>query len=284
MWGRALVRSRRLPGSGLSRSDERPQGRGTAPAPRSARWIALLAAALLAVLLSAAMASASGGGQAPPPQLPADFPSDIPLPPGTLQGSTGGAGRWSVLLVARGSAAEVLSSTESFYVAAGFSRDGYAILHRGSERITIVAENRDHSATQTNLTLGVTTSASGADPAAGPVAGPGADPAAGPVARILPGRGRVSLAAARRSGLRVRFTAPAGAAGATVREYRTAGGRRQLVGARSAAVHGGTNAIALDAPAVRRRAKPGLYTLEVVLHGAGATQGPPARAVVRVVR
>jgi hypothetical protein len=226
------------------------------------------------VLLSAAVASArgGGGGQAPAAKLPADFPADIPLPPGTLQGSTGGAGRWSVLLLARGSAAEVQRSTESFYLAAGFSRDGTATVRRGSERITIVAENRDHSPTETNLTLVVTTSRSGTGRPSGLVA------------RILPGGGRVGLATARRSGLRVRFTAPAAAAGATVREYRIVGGTRHLVGSATAAVHGDTNTVALDAAAVRRRTKPGSYALQVVLRSIGGAQGAPALTSVRVVR
>jgi hypothetical protein len=233
---------------------------------------------LLAIaLLPSAAASArggggggGGGGQAAAPKLPADFPADIALPPGTLQGATGGAGRWSVLLLARGSAAAVLRSTESFYIAGGFSREAYAIVHRGPERITIVAENRDHSATETSLTLGVTDSKTGRGPAPSLVA------------TILPGPRRVSLANAKRHGLRVRFTAPAAARSATVRAYRTAGGTRRLLGPKTAAVHGGRNAIALDAAAIRRRTKPGSYALDVVLHGAGGTQGPRAQTSVRV--
>jgi hypothetical protein len=230
----------------------------------------LLAIALLSSAAASARGGGGGGGRAAAAKLPADFPADIALPPGTLQGATGGAGRWSVLLLARGSAAAVLRSTESFYIAAGFSKEAYAIVRRGSERITIVAENRDHSATETNLTLGVTDSKTG----------PG--PAPSLVATILPGPRRVSLANAKRHGLRVRFTASAAARSATVRAYRTAGGTRRLLGSTTAAVHGGTNAIALDAAAIRRRTKPGSYALDVVLHGAGGTQGPRAQTSVRV--
>jgi hypothetical protein len=282
MWDQVSDRSRQRPGSQRFRREGRTQGRGfVAPALRSVPWTArgvALAVVLLAIaLLPSAAASArggggggGGGGQAAAPKLPADFPADIALPPGTLQGATGGAGRWSVLLLARGSAAAVLRSTERFYIAAGFSREAYAIVHRGSERITIVAENRDHSATETNLTLGVTDSKTG----------PG--PAPSLVATILPGPRRVSLANAKRHGLRVRFTAPAAARSATVRAYRTAGGTRRLLGPKTAAVHGGRNAIALDAAAIRRRTKPGSYALDVVLHGAGGTQGPRAQTSVRV--
>jgi hypothetical protein len=207
MWDQVSDRSRQRPGSQRFRREGRTQGRGfVAPALRSVPWTArgvALAVVLLAIaLLSSAAASArggggggSGGGQAAAPKLPADFPADIALPPGTLQGATGGAGRWSVLLLARGSAAAVLRSTESFYIAGGFSREAYAIVHRGPERITIVAENRDHSATETSLTLGVTDSKTGRGPAPSLVA------------TILPEPRRVSLASAKRNGLSVRFTA-----------------------------------------------------------------------------
>lgn len=100
----------------------------------------------------------SGGGQTAAAKLPADFPADVPIPPGSLQGSTGAGGQWGVLLLASGSAAGVLSSTMAFYVAAGFTVDSAGHLHRGAVRITVVAENRDHSNTATNLAIGVTRS------------------------------------------------------------------------------------------------------------------------------
>ena len=110
----------------------------------------------------------------------------------------------------------------------------------------------------------------------------GAARSPGLVAKILRGRDRVSLASAKRGGLSVRFTAPAAARSATVREYRRVGAGRRLVGSKTTTVHGGTNAIALDAAAIRRRTKPGSYALDVVLHGAGGTQGPRAQTSVRV--
>ena len=97
----------------------------------------------------------SSSGPAARAALPADFPADVPIPPGALQGSSGSAGRWGVLLLADGPADKVLKTTLDFYVAAGFTADGSASVHRGSYRIVVVAENRDHSNTQTNLVLGV---------------------------------------------------------------------------------------------------------------------------------
>ncbi|MEA2148237.1 MAG: hypothetical protein QOD69_67 [Solirubrobacteraceae bacterium] len=258
------------------------QGRGTSPALRGRPGAAaILAAALVTVLLgavvlastAAARGGGGGGGAAAAPRLPADFPADIPLPAGSLQGSTGSAGQWTVQLLVGGSAAAVQRSTESFYLAAGFTRDGNAIVRRGSERITILAAARDHSPTETNLTLGVTRSSK-----AGSTAG------SGPVATILPGDRRVSLAGARRSGLRVRFSAPSGARSATLRAYRRVGGARRLLGTRSTTIHGATTAMAVDSAAARRRIKPGLYVLEVVLRDGAGSAGRAASTTIRVVR
>ena len=258
------------------------------------RTLALIALGVLAASpMTATLASASGGAAAPP--LPPDFPADIALPAGSLQGSTGGAGRWSVLILANGSAADVERSTENFYIAAGFVRDGFAVLHRGTEHITIVAENRDHSPTQTNLTLGVTNSGPGGAPASG---GPPTGAATGPpttaattpapsadlVATIQAGRERMRLGTARRRGMRVRFRAPSTARKATVRAYRTDGAGRHRLGTVTAAVHAGTNGVALSSAAIRRRIKPGVYTVEVVLEGAAGARGPAAATSVRVQR
>ena len=98
----------------------------------------------------------SGGGRAAAPALPVDFPRAVPIPPGTLLGGSGSAGQWGVLVLADGPADQVLKSAVAFYVAAGYTADGPAIVHRGIYRVTIVAENRDHSNTKTNLALGVT--------------------------------------------------------------------------------------------------------------------------------
>ena len=86
---------------------------------------------------------------------PAGWPVDVPLPPGTLLGSTGTAAQWSVLLLEPGAAPDVQRSTIAFYVAAGFVADPAQVLRRAPYAITVGAENRDHSATSTNLTIGL---------------------------------------------------------------------------------------------------------------------------------
>ena len=86
---------------------------------------------------------------------PADFPPDVPLPPGELHTTSGADGRWSALLLVSGSAADAARSAMRFYVANGFTADSASTAHRDRNEVTIVTENRDHSPTSTNLVVGV---------------------------------------------------------------------------------------------------------------------------------
>jgi hypothetical protein len=79
------------------------------------------------------------------------------VPADSIQSSTGSAGRWSVLILIDRPAATVHQSTIAFYTAAGFTACADSVLTKGNRYITFVAENRDHSATETNLTIGVNT-------------------------------------------------------------------------------------------------------------------------------
>lgn len=88
--------------------------------------------------------------------LPADWPPDLPVPQGSIMGSTGSAGRWTVLILAAGSAADVRRSAAALYSSAGFTSVSDSVLNKGNRHITLGVENRDHSATQTNLVIGVT--------------------------------------------------------------------------------------------------------------------------------
>ena len=101
--------------------------------------------------------TAGGGTATPAPSLPASWPRDVPVPAGKLIGSTSSTGRWTVLLVQPGSAATVLHLAGAFYKAAGFSAVSASVLNRGTRHITLVVENRDHSATKTNLVIQLTT-------------------------------------------------------------------------------------------------------------------------------
>lgn len=98
----------------------------------------------------------SGAGNAVP-ALPADWPTRIPLPPGLLQGSTGVSPRWSVMLLVGGGATEAVDSAVRFYMSRGFALSGTAQLQGNGYHVVMVAASRDHSATETNLTISVST-------------------------------------------------------------------------------------------------------------------------------
>jgi hypothetical protein len=112
---------------------------------RRLTFLTALAAALALALAGVALAAT----------LPPDFPADVPLPPGQLQTATGGGGQWSVLLLVNGSAADAHASTVAFYRAHGFVAETDSILHNAAHRVTIVVENRDHSAAHTFVAIGV---------------------------------------------------------------------------------------------------------------------------------
>ena len=102
-----------------------------------------------------------GGGSGPGgteagATLPADWPADVPAPPGVIQGSThANATSWTVLTLAPGSAQAVMRQTVDSYRSAGFAAETDAILHNASHRVTINVENRDHSATETFVIVAV---------------------------------------------------------------------------------------------------------------------------------
>jgi len=246
--------------------------------PRHARPLLLLlilATTVLAAVGPAAPQPAIARGGAATSQttsaLPADFPASVPLPPGSLQDSKGSAGTWTVLILARGSAATVQKSTLAFYTSRGYKGETDSIVHNGSYRITFVAENRDHSNTETNLALGVVATH-----------GSQAAPPSGLIASLLPQPAQVALARARRDGLRLAFKAPGSARTARVRAYRTDNGRRRLFRSKTVPVHAGRNSTALK-PTASHKIKPGSYALSVILHAANGTSGPPATTSVRVL-
>ena len=259
------------PSTGATGTPSAPAPAASPPAPAAPDPAAAAPAAPVAPTAPApAAAPTAPGAPAATAGLPPDWPSDIPLPPGTVEGSTGSAGQWSVQLLVRGSAADALTSTVAFYVARGFRAQSNAVVVRGPERIVVVTENRDHSATQTTVVLGVSRSSAPQRPALVPT--------------VLPGPKTVRLSRARRSGLRVRFTAPAGARRAVVRALRLVRGGRRLAGSAGATVHAGRATVALRSAAFRRHVVAGTYVLELVLHGAGGAAGRPVTTRVRVVR
>lgn len=94
-----------------------------------------------------------GGGGGGGVTLPASFPAKVPLPAGKLMSVGTGPGRWSVLLRVAGSDKVVQHRAIRFYVKHGFVKDSPSRVHGKGYRVDMVAENRDHSATSSNLTL-----------------------------------------------------------------------------------------------------------------------------------
>lgn len=90
------------------------------------------------------------------PALPADWPIDVPVPTGTLMGATGAAGQWSLLVVVDDGAEAVRAAAVSLYLAHGYVAESDSVVHNERYRVTVVAENRDHSQLQSNLAIGVT--------------------------------------------------------------------------------------------------------------------------------
>jgi hypothetical protein len=102
------------------------------------------------------------GGAARPAaaRLPAGFPSGLPVPVGVLQSSAGAAGRWSLAILAAGSAPAVKRAAVDLYSGHGFSTsspDSIPVtLVSAAYTITLLVENHDHSASQTTLVLSIT--------------------------------------------------------------------------------------------------------------------------------
>ena len=96
---------------------------------------------------------AAHSGKRPPATLPVDWPAAVALPAGALTGSTGRSPRWSVLLVVNGSARAVQRAAIRFYSVRGWTRTSANGLHKGRYHIGLAAENRDHSALKSNLTI-----------------------------------------------------------------------------------------------------------------------------------
>jgi hypothetical protein len=108
-------------------------------------------------------------------------------------------------------------------------------------------------------------------------------PAEPPLLAVRRGARRLTLAAARRDGFVVRFTAPAGARSAVVRILRRRGGRLTLLGSRTAVVRAGRVGMRLRSRALRRRLRAGELLVEVTLRGAGG-RAETATWVVRLAR
>lgn len=90
-------------------------------------------------------------------RLPADWPADVPFPPGAIQGATHpNPSTWTAETLASGSAQAAMDQTVARYRSAGFVAEDGAALHNATRRVTIVVENLDHSNAETFVVVSVT--------------------------------------------------------------------------------------------------------------------------------
>jgi hypothetical protein len=114
-----------------------------------------VALSLLVAPTASAKGGGGGGGSGPPATLPADWPASVPVPSGTIQGSTGAAPSEVVALVVDSSYPAVVTSVTALYASRGFTQlpDGTLVFSTPSYRVTVVGSARDHSPTQTNVVI-----------------------------------------------------------------------------------------------------------------------------------
>ena len=100
-------------------------------------------------------ALASGGRLAIRPTLQRDWPRAVPVPVGTITGSSGLRPSETVGLLAQGSAAQVGRSVAALYTSHGFRRvaNGTYVFTRLPYRITVSLRNHDHSASRTDVVI-----------------------------------------------------------------------------------------------------------------------------------
>lgn len=141
--------------------DGGPPASTTSKPTAQATTVAPLVSGLAAPVAHASgRAGGGGGGKAPPPKLPADFPAEVPLPVGTLLGSTGSSPSWSLQLAV---SKQNVFDQEVKVVTALYTSRGYVQASNGTLSFTspayvvsAIVFNPDHTAPLgTNVAIGV---------------------------------------------------------------------------------------------------------------------------------
>ena len=131
-------------------------GMKTSPTMRTPIVLALLVLGLgLGLLAPAAYAKGGGGVKPPAPTLPADWPAVVPVPTGTIVGSTGASPSWTVQVLVNQGYPDVVRSVTALYTSAGLTQaaDGTLVFANPTYRVTVVGQNHDHSASQTDVVV-----------------------------------------------------------------------------------------------------------------------------------
>lgn len=102
-----------------------------------------------------ALASGGGGGSFVRPALQRDWPVVVPIPAGTITGTSGLRPSETVALLARGSAAQVGRSIVALYTSHGFKQAPNAtqVFSTPRYRVTVVLRSHDHSASSTDVAI-----------------------------------------------------------------------------------------------------------------------------------
>ncbi len=96
-----------------------------------------------------------GGGGTPTPSIQADWPSAVPVPAGTVQGTSGVAPSETVQLVVNQGYPDVVTSVTALYTSHGFVQapDGTLVFSNPSYRVTVGGAAADHSPTRTTVVV-----------------------------------------------------------------------------------------------------------------------------------
>ena len=100
-------------------------------------------------------ALASGDGRTAPAALQRDWPAAVPVPVGTITGTSGIRPSETVTLVVVGSAQQARTRVIALYKSHGFRQaaNGTLLFSKRPYQVTVVVRNRDHSATRSDLAV-----------------------------------------------------------------------------------------------------------------------------------
>lgn len=113
-----------------------------------------------AVVPGAATTSRGSRGNAAKPAVPADFPSQVPLPAGSVYGASGASPSWSVVKLVGGSYKDAMAGLRPLFRAAGFidlsPRDQVPSgFQSPAYLVHVVGTSHDHSDASTEVTVQV---------------------------------------------------------------------------------------------------------------------------------
>ena len=117
--------------------------------------ISVLAMVGVGLLAGPPALASGGGGLAVRPALQRDWPSAVPIPAGTITGTSGLRPSETVALLARGSAAQVSRTIVTLYTSHGFKQaaNGAQVFSSRTYRVTVILRSHDHSASRTDVAV-----------------------------------------------------------------------------------------------------------------------------------